>query len=208
MGTYREFIGRLSAATGARVVAVAYRKPPQVRFPEGLEDALVAWRWARREQPASSIAVAGDSSGGNLAFALIVKLAQLGEPQPAACVGISPWLRLDLTSSPLDLYGKFCVHLYLGGKDRVAAADDPLVSPVCAGSELIKRFPPVLMHAGRNELTTEDVKEMAAAFARELIPVEVQFYAAPHIFQVGPGFPRSTRASLAPLGEFLQMHWP
>lgn len=206
--TYREFIGRLSVATGARVVAVAYRKPPQVRFPEGLEDALAAWRWARETHPASAIAVAGDSSGGNLTFALVVKLAQLKEPQPAACVGISPWLRLDIKShKPEDLYGKFCVDLYLGGKQKVTTPDDPLVSPVNADPELVRRFPPVLMHAGRNELTTEDVKEMAAACERQGMPVEVQLYAAPHIFQVGPGFPASTRDSLSRISAFLHKHW-
>merc|ERR1712157_352958 len=97
------------------------RKPPQVRFPEGLEDAMGAWRWARELSPEASVAVAGDSSGGNLAFALVVKLAQLGEMQPVACIGISPWLRLDMEAGFVNLYGRLCADLYLGGKDKVAS---------------------------------------------------------------------------------------
>lgn len=205
--TYKEFIGRLSAATQACVVAVDYRKPPQVRFPEGLDDALAAWRWARAQDPKSSVAVAGDSSGANLAFALVVKLAQLGEAQPVACVGISPWLRLDLERSAANMYGRFCANLYLGGKQKITSAADPLVSPVNAEGELVRRFPPMLMHAGSNELTTEDVKEMAGVCERAGVAAEVQLYDAPHIFQVGPGFTESTRDSLGRIDAFLQRHW-
>jgi acetyl esterase/lipase len=186
---------------------VDYRKPPAVRFPAGLDDAVAAWRWALEQNPQGSVAVAGDSSGGNLAFALVVKLAQLGERQPVACVGISPWLRLDMDKSVANLYGRFCTDLYLGGGQKTTSAADPLVSPVNADSELVRRFPPILMHAGRNELTTEDVKEMASVCGRAGVPAEVEFYPAPHIFQVGPWFPESTRDSLSRIDTFLCRHW-
>lgn len=94
--THRELAGRISAATRARVIAVNYRKAPNNPFPAALEDALASWRWVRKHHSvATSIAVIGDSAGGNLAFALLVRLAQLEEPQPIACVGLSPWLLLD-----------------------------------------------------------------------------------------------------------------
>lgn len=208
--TYKEFIGRLSAAVGACVIAVNYRKPPKVQFPAGLEDALTAWTWAAAEHPGAAVAVAGDSSGANLAFALVVKLAQEARAQPVACIGISPWLRLDLKDRWLDLgglYGRFCASLYLGGRGKTTTAADPLVSPVNAEDEVVRRFPPVLMHAGRHELTTADVKEMADVCARAGRPAEVQFYRAPHIFQVTAGFPQQTRDSLGRIDAFLKRHW-
>jgi len=62
----------LCAATGAIVVSVGYRRAPEHPFPAAAEDADAALRWA--ETSAASIggnpqciAVAGDSSGGNLA---------------------------------------------------------------------------------------------------------------------------------------------
>mmetsp|Transcript_118998 Transcript_118998/g.333317 ORF Transcript_118998/g.333317 Transcript_118998/m.333317 type:complete len:275 (+) Transcript_118998:75-899(+) len=203
--TYREFIGRLSAFTGARVVAVEYRKPPAAQFPSGVFDALAAWQWAEASHPGASVAVAGDSSGANLAFALLVQLAQLGQEQPVACVGISPWLRLDL-SDTWDYYGRFCAHLYLGGRKDVSAAD-PLVSPVNAQPPLVRRFPPILMHAGAHEMTTAGVVEMEKVCADAGAPAEVHFYKAPHIFQVTAGFPQQTRDSLTRIAEFLQRHW-
>eukprot|EP00931_Biecheleriopsis_adriatica_P115222 TRINITY_DN91040_c0_g1_i1.p1 TRINITY_DN91040_c0_g1~~TRINITY_DN91040_c0_g1_i1.p1 ORF type:complete len:337 (-),score=47.07 TRINITY_DN91040_c0_g1_i1:236-1246(-) len=93
--THRELLGRISAQTGATIVAVNYRLAPEQPFPAGLEDAMMSWRWVQQQYPAASIAVAGDSAGGNLAFSLITRLSQLRESQPIACVGLSPWLLLD-----------------------------------------------------------------------------------------------------------------
>eukprot|EP00927_Polykrikos_kofoidii_P077546 TRINITY_DN74482_c0_g1_i1.p1 TRINITY_DN74482_c0_g1~~TRINITY_DN74482_c0_g1_i1.p1 ORF type:complete len:465 (+),score=75.90 TRINITY_DN74482_c0_g1_i1:38-1396(+) len=94
-GSHPWLMGNLSTVARARVVSVNYRLAPQNPFPKGLEDALESFRWVREKHPGASIVVAGDSAGGNLAFALIVKLAQLAEAMPAACVGLSPWLLLD-----------------------------------------------------------------------------------------------------------------
>jgi len=205
--TYREFLGRLSARAKARVVAVAYRRPPQVRFLAGLQDALAAWRWALEQFPASAVAVAGDALGGNLAFALMARIAQLEEPQPAACIGISPWLNLGFHWT--DACGQFCMEMHSGGGRRAVNADDPLACPARMGPELLRRCPPVLMHAGRGEPTSRDVRAMQAALAREGVPVEARLYTAPHAFRVGPGFWRSkaTQDSLARVGAFLERHW-
>jgi len=94
MWYYTEFLGRLSEAIRMRIIAVDYRLAPEHRFPAGLDDVYCAYRWLRRDQPGASIVVAGDSAGGNLAFALMVKLAMQGERQPDACVGLAPWLLL------------------------------------------------------------------------------------------------------------------
>ncbi len=50
------------------VVSVDYRLAPEHPFPAGIDDALAAYRWIR-EQPSlgRTVAVAGDSAGGNFA---------------------------------------------------------------------------------------------------------------------------------------------
>ena len=62
----------LAKETGLRVVSVGYRRAPEAAFPAGLEDCYAAVRWAAQEltAPGTTLAVAGDSSGGNFAAAV------------------------------------------------------------------------------------------------------------------------------------------
>jgi len=91
---YTDFLSCLSGATRTRIFAVDYRLAPENPYPAALDDALDAWTWLRTNYPRDRIAVAGDSAGGNLCFALMVKLAAAGQPQPVACVALAPWLLL------------------------------------------------------------------------------------------------------------------
>jgi acetyl esterase len=64
----------LAIETGAVVISVDYRRPPEVRFPGAFEDAFAATqdviaRIAEFGGDAARVGVAGDSAGGNLAAA-------------------------------------------------------------------------------------------------------------------------------------------
>merc|ERR1712151_1208492 len=110
--------------------------------------------------------VHGESAGGNLAFSLLVRLAQLEEVQPVACFAMSPWLLLDQDGMDQANRGHEdtgvgfgislgtwsrgagrCVERYC--QDRPAT--DPLISPVLASEELVQRFPPIVIHAAAEE---------------------------------------------------------
>jgi len=69
--------------TGAVVVSVDYRRPPEVRFPGAFEDAFaavrdVANRIAEFGGKADSLGVAGDSAGGNLAACAAIACRDAG----------------------------------------------------------------------------------------------------------------------------------
>jgi acetyl esterase len=73
----------LAIETGAVVVSVDYRRPPEVRFPGAFEDALaavrdVAARIAEFGGDANRIGVAGDSAGGNLAATVAIACRDAG----------------------------------------------------------------------------------------------------------------------------------
>ena len=79
----RHIIWRISAIeTGAVVVSVDYRRPPEVRFPGAFEDAFAAVvDVARRIATfggAKSLGVAGDSAGGNLAACTAIACRDAG----------------------------------------------------------------------------------------------------------------------------------
>jgi acetyl esterase len=73
----------LAIETGAVVVSVDYRRPPEVRFPGAFEDAFAAVRdvAGRIEEfggDANRLGVAGDSAGGNLAAATAIACRDAG----------------------------------------------------------------------------------------------------------------------------------
>jgi acetyl esterase len=73
----------LAIETGAVVVSVDYRRPPEVRFPGAFEDALAAVkdvvdRIAEFGGDGRRVGVAGDSAGGNLAAATAIACRDAG----------------------------------------------------------------------------------------------------------------------------------
>lgn len=212
----REMIGRLSTATQARVISVNYRLAPENPFPAGHDDSLIAWRWVREQYPGASVAVAGDSAGGNLAFALLTKLAQLQEVQPVACIAMSPWLLMDpdaigkrASNDQSRLRGMWnsgaarMVERYCQGHDTA----DPLVSPVLASDDLIQRFPPVMIHAAEEEPLAEDAREMAKLCERCGVVAKLELFPGRlHVFQVVP-LNKASKESFQIFNAFLGQHW-
>lgn len=75
----------LAEATGALVVSVHYRRPPENPFPAATDDSLAALDWVRRSAgflaaDVTRVAVAGDSAGGCLAAALAFQVRDRGRP--------------------------------------------------------------------------------------------------------------------------------
>src|SRR5712672_4035642 len=73
----------LAIETGAVVVSIDYRRPPEVRFPGAFEDAFAAVRdvascIAAFGGDAKRLGVAGDSAGGNLAAAVALACRDAG----------------------------------------------------------------------------------------------------------------------------------
>jgi acetyl esterase len=73
----------LAIETGAVVISVDYRRPPEVRFPGAFEDAFAAVqdvlvRIATFGGDATRLGVAGDSAGGNLAAVVAIACRDAG----------------------------------------------------------------------------------------------------------------------------------
>jgi acetyl esterase len=73
----------LAIETGAVVVSVDYRRPPETRFPGAFEDAFaavcdIAQRIGEFGSDANRLGVAGDSAGGNLAAASAIACRDAG----------------------------------------------------------------------------------------------------------------------------------
>src|ERR1700746_82459 len=93
----RDFTWRIGAAARAHVLYFDYRLAPEHPFPAALEDAVAAYRWLAGRFEPRHIAVAGDSAGGALLLATMLRLREEGAQLPSAAAALSPWTDLTLT---------------------------------------------------------------------------------------------------------------
>ena len=101
--THAGLMAQLAVLTDARVLGVDYRLAPEHRFPAAHDDALAAVRWlyAQGADPAS-VALGGDSAGGNLAVATLCSLRDAGDPLPAGALLFCPWVDLLAAGGSMD----------------------------------------------------------------------------------------------------------
>jgi coniferyl-aldehyde dehydrogenase len=153
------------------------------------------------------LAIAGDSAGGNLALAVLMRARDQGLPLPACAALMSP--ATDLTGGGRSvqvneasdvLFSRPALGLvqqaYLGD----TAADDPGASPLFghwAG------LPPLLFHASSSEMLLDDslrAAERAKACGGQ---AEVKVWTdVPHVFQLIAMLPEA-RESLAAISTFI-----
>ncbi len=190
---YRDFIWRIVDATHSTAWCLEYRLAPEHPFPAALEDAAAAYRGllARGADP-GRITIMGDSAGGGLTFAALLRLRQSGTPMPAAVVTLSPWTDLTLSSAsaernakvdPMISRGQARVFaaLYLGGTDP----RDPFASPVYGDPA---GLPPSLIFVGSDEILHDDATQMASRLHRAGCHVELEVW--PRMPHVWPLFAR------------------
>jgi acetyl esterase len=82
--THDRLVRELATGADAAVVFVEYDRSPEARYPVALHQAYAVARWVHEHGAAidldpSRVAVAGDSSGGNLAAALAILAKQRGD---------------------------------------------------------------------------------------------------------------------------------
>ena len=206
---YRHFTWRIADAARARVLVIAYRRAPEHPYPAALDDAVAAWQWllARRADPQHAF-IMGDSAGGGLTLATMLKLRDSSLPLPAAAVALSPWTDLALTgasfrdnaaSDPMLVAAdvpRFAAG-YIGGAD----ARDPYVSPLYGDP---RGLPPTLIQAGSDEILRDDAVRMAQAMREAGCAVELQVWPKmPHVWHLlAPVLPEA-RAAIDEIARFL-----
>ena len=159
--SHRGMAASLSRASGCRVLTIDYRLAPENKHPAQVQDAHTAYRWMLNNGvDASSLFVAGDSAGGGLTVATLLKARDAGDPMAAAGVCISPWVDMEGNGDsmkskagvdPMVSYGglmDMATH-FLGDGDR----RDPLAAPLHAD---LSGLPPLLIIVGTAETLLDD----------------------------------------------------
>ncbi|MEP7292240.1 MAG: alpha/beta hydrolase [Chloroflexota bacterium] len=206
---HRQMVTQLARLTGMRALAVDYRLAPEFPFPAALDDCTKVFRWLLKQGiAAQKIVIAGDSAGGNLTLTTLLRLRDSGDPLPAAAACLSPATdmtereeirqRYDPLLHPRAL--RSFRNAYILSRDP----RDPLLSPVYAD---LRGLPPLLIHAGEDEVLCGDCVRLAERAQQAGVPARVEVYPRMwHVWQLNfPSVPQAAQA-LDDIGRFLKAH--
>jgi len=206
---YRDFLWRVAAAARAQVLYFDYRLAPEHPFPAALEDAIAAYRWLATRFEPRHIAFAGDSAGGGLLLAAMLRLRDEGAQLPAAAAALCPWTDLTLTGASMRANAEAdpmldpdnlpeLVRNYCAGAD----ARNPYVSPIYGDPA---GLPPTLIQAGSDEILRDDAVRAADKMRDAGCAVDLELWdRMPHVWHLYARFVPEARRALARVGDFLQ----
>lgn len=159
-GTHREFIARLVATSGTAAYAPRYRLAPEHKFPAAVDDGFEAYSaLIDKGIDPSTIIVCGDSAGGGLAMATVLRISKSDVPMPGGVILFSPYLDLRHSAYTIPLNAQ-TDYLPLADLEKPNdwyvtpdRLDDPEASPLRAD---LDGFPRLLVFAGGAEMLLDD----------------------------------------------------
>jgi len=201
--THRLLIARIAAATGSRCHALDYRLAPEHAAPHALDDADAALDELMGSGiDAKKLWIGGDSAGGGLTIATLLRRGEGDRPMPAAAVVFSPWVDLTATGASVEAnahldYLQPPVLRRFGAwyaDDR--PLDDPLVSPIRGE---LRHMPPTLVITGGAELFVSENRELDQRMRDAGVDVTyMEADAMVHVYcAVLPFHPETSRAHAA-----------
>lgn len=188
LASHRHFVSELGRAAEMKTLALDYRRAPEFPFPHALDDAINGYKYLLDRS--RKIAVAGDSAGAGLAAAMLVRLRELGLPQPASAVLFSPWTDMSISAGSYvrnaerDPVLNRDLMLFLAGQylgDR--PTNTPLASPVFAD---LHGIAPLTIFVGATEALLDD--SIALARSATLADVQVRLEIWPKMFHFWPNY--------------------
>lgn len=210
--THRPITAALARLTKRRVLSVEYRLAPEHRFPAAHDDVLAAYEWLLATgMLASTIAVVGDSAGGNLSLALGVRLRDQQRPGPGCIVAFSPWTDLAGTGASVHANDGRCAmfrpeNMRDFAKATLGAtpADTPAASPVYAD---LSRLPAVLLHVGSTELLLDDARRVHSRICGSGGRCHLEIFEdMAHCWQMLAPFVPEATSSLRAAAMFISQH--
>lgn len=205
--THRPITAALARLMHQRVFTLDYRLAPESPFPAAVDDAARAFAWLMEiGLKPQNISIAGDSAGGGLVIATLLRLKAHQQPMPACAVCLSPWL--DMTGaasySNAESCAMFCpedvtafAELYLNG----ASARSPEASPIFGD---LHGLPPLLIQASTTELLFDEAGRLNEKSRRSGVDSTLRAYPGlPHVWQMFIGLIPEANAALKEAATFV-----
>jgi monoterpene epsilon-lactone hydrolase len=208
--SHRELVMRIVRASKTKALLIEYRRAPENPFPAALEDAITVYKWLieSEEIDPKKLIIAGDSAGGGLSIATVLKLRDEDIALPAAVVCLSPWTDLATTGPSiisnakrdpfLKLYDLlFMAELYHGDHDP----KNPLISPLYGE---LQGLPPMLIHVGTAEILTDDSVRFAEKAKNAGVDVTLDVWDDMiHVFQAFADWAPEGQDAINKIGKYI-----
>jgi monoterpene epsilon-lactone hydrolase len=208
--TVRECCSRVARAAEAKVLSLDYRLAPEHPFPAALDDVIAAYTWLLESgYQARNIVISGESAGGGLTFAALMKIRDDARlPMPALGVPISPWIDMTLQHKSLkcnvsrDIAST--VPLEIGARLYVGSSDPrgPYVSPLFGD---LAGLPPLLIQVGGGEVLLDDGIAIAHEARRQGVDMTLEVW--PEMVHVWHWYATELdegREAIESIGEFIK----
>ncbi len=161
------------------VCLLDYSLAPKFRYPTQLDEAVDVWNELTEKYKikAENIVVGGDSSGGNLALAMMLKIRDMGLDMPCGAFFLSPWT--DMLASGESYVKNYNNDVELGEKKAKLTEEKkgqllksdlycfmpedsdrytPYISPIYGD---FSDFPPIHINVGGDEMLLDDSLNLA-----------------------------------------------
>jgi acetyl esterase/lipase len=206
--THRPITAALARLTYQRVFVPDYRLAPEAPFPAAVDDAERAFLWLMEigVKP-QNITIAGDSAGGGLVLATMLRLKARQKPMPACAICLSPWVDLTgaATYSNAESCAMFCpedvgefASLYLNG----ISPRKPEASPIFGD---LSGLPPLLIQASNTELLFDEAVRLHEKAKKSGMDSTLSAYPGlPHVWQIFPGLIPEAGAALREIAAFVR----
>ncbi len=222
-----KYCSAVASSGDAIVLAVDYSLAPEDSFPAGLLDCVAAAEYASAHAEEwgsypSLLSLGGDSSGGNLALATALLLADDDESAPKADIH-SLVLFYPVVSNDSSREGSWCRYGKGYGLDAqlmesfiTAYKDDfvagisedwmkGLMEPLKADDEIWRRLPKMLVvQAGRDILFDQGREYVEQSRKRGIEVRHVEFTGAVHLFITVDGQPTAFAKAVSLTTDFLK----
>jgi len=186
--THDRFARKIAIGAGAAVVLADYQRSPEVRYPVAIEEAYAVTRYIAENAgtfdfDSSKLAVAGDSSGGNMAAVVALLAKERGGPPISAQVLFYP-----VTDARFDTpsYQQFAEGYMLSRETMQwfwdqylpdqEARKQPTASPLGALPENLRGLPPALIITAEFDVLRDEGEAYARKLAEAGVEVEAKRY--------------------------------
>jgi acetyl esterase/lipase len=177
----RATVARISAEAKIKCLSIDYRLAPEHPFPAAINDTYSAYEWLVNEgiNP-EHIVVSGQSAGGGLCLALLLKIKDENFSQPKGAVALSPWTDLYQTGKTMVTNEKIDPIISKKYLDRFAKLYFPdsynmsyLASPIIGE---LSGLPDILIQVGSAETMLDDSKRFYKKAKKANVNVKLEIW--------------------------------